>query len=78
MNGCVTVLSMDTGKCLNVKVLSKVCHACKKHENQEDCMDERLWQADHQGKCKANYQGSAPAMETEGVKRIFERGEEKK
>ena len=77
INGCVTVLSMDTGKCLDVEVLSKVCHACKKHDNQEDCMDKRLWQADHQGKCKANYRGSAPAMETEGVKRIFERSKEK-
>ena len=30
---------------------------------------------DHAGKCKANYSGSAPSMETEGVKRIFERSE---
>ena len=77
MNGCVTILSMDTGKCLDVEVLSKVCHACQKHENEEDSVDKRLWQADHQGKCKANYKGSAPAMETEGVKHIFERSEEK-
>ena len=28
-------------------------------------------------KCKANFKGSAPLMETEGVKRIFERSEEK-
>ena len=77
MNGCVTVLSMDTGKCLDVEVLSKVCHGCQRHENQEDSHEKRLWRAEHQGKCKANYRGSAPAMETEGVKRIFERSEEK-
>ena len=27
-------------------------------------------------KCKANYQGSAPSMEVEGVKRIFKRSEQ--
>ena len=26
--------------------------------------------------CKSNYQGSAPSMETEGIKRIFGRSEE--
>jgi len=77
MNGCVTTLSMDTGKCLDVEILSKVCHACQKYENEEDEEDKRLWQANHQGICKANYKGSAPAMETEGLKRIFERSEEK-
>ena len=28
MNGCVTTLSMENGKCLDVDVLSKVCHDC--------------------------------------------------
>ena len=77
MNGCVTVISMETGKCLDVEVLSKVCQGCQRHETKEDSQEKRLWQADHQGKCKANYKGSAPAMEVEGVKRIFERTEEK-
>lgn len=27
-NGCVTVISMETGKCLDVEVLSKVCQGC--------------------------------------------------
>ena len=77
MNGCVTVISMETGKCLDVEVLSKVCQGCQRHETKEDSQEKRLWQADHQGKCKANYKGSAPAMEVKGVKRIFERSEEK-
>ena len=75
MNGCVTVISMETGKCLDVEVLSKVCQGCQRHETKEDSQEKRLWQADHQGKCNANYKGSAPAMEVEGVKRIFERSE---
>ena len=61
---------------LYAEVFSKICHGCQRHENLEDSHEERLWQAEHQRKCKANYQGSAPAMETEGIKRIFEHSEE--
>ena len=35
MNGCVTVISMETGKCLDVEVLSKVCQGCQRHETKE-------------------------------------------
>ena len=66
INGCVTALSMDTGKCLDVEVLRKVCHGCQRHENQQG--ENTVWEAEHAGKCKANYTGSAPSMETEGVK----------
>ena len=66
INGCVTALSMDTGKCLDVEVLRKVCHGCQRHENQQG--KNKVWEAEHAGKCKANYTGSAPSMETEGVK----------
>ena len=58
MNGCVATLSMETGKCLDVKVLSKVCHGCQGHENQQDTEEKRVWQVEHVGKCKANYTGS--------------------
>ena len=36
MNGRVTVLSMETGKCLDVEVLSKVWQGCQRHENEEE------------------------------------------
>lgn len=63
---------------LDVEVLSKGCQGCQRHENMQESREEkRIWQADHAGKCKANYTGSAPSMETEGVKRIFQRSEEK-
>ena len=58
MNGCVAALSMETGKCLDVEVLSKVCHGCQGHENQQDTEEKRVWQVEHVGKCKANYTGS--------------------
>jgi hypothetical protein len=38
INGCVTTISMDTGRCIDVEVLhvSKVCHACQRHEQHQD------------------------------------------
>ena len=36
----------------------------------------RTWRAEHT-KCKANFRGSAPAMEPEGADRIFRRSVEK-
>ena len=30
-NGCVTAISMDTGKVLDVEPLSKVCKKCREH-----------------------------------------------
>ena len=34
MNGCVTTLSMENGKCLDVEVLSEVCHGCRRIERE--------------------------------------------
>ena len=63
MNRCVTVIFIETGKCLDVEVLSKVCQGCQlKEETKEDSQEKRLWQADHQGRCKANYKKTAPAI----------------
>ena len=76
LNGCVTAISMDTGKVVDVEVLSKSCKQCKKHEDDEDTPANIAWQTDHKSKCKANFQGSAPAMEPEGALRIFQRSVE--
>ena len=63
MNGYVTALSMDTGKCLDIEVLSEVYAM----ENQQDTRKESMASTvEHVGKCKANYTGSAPSIETEG------------
>ena len=77
LNGCVVVLSIDTGKCLDVEVLSKVCRTCQRHETINDLQAEQEWQVNHAPNCKAHFTGSAPSMEREGVKRIFECSEEK-
>ena len=75
MNGCVTTLSMENGKCLDVEVLSKVCHGCQRIERENDVIKRAFKQQKHVGKCKINHTGSSAAMDTEGVMRIFQRSE---
>ena len=79
LNGCVTAISMDTGKCLDVAIMSKNCLGCKKLEEKNHADEYQVLKAEHDisGKCTANYHGSSPAMETEGIKKIFSRSEQK-
>ncbi|GBM86688.1 hypothetical protein AVEN_29833-1 [Araneus ventricosus] len=58
-NGVVTVTSMDTGKVIDVDVLSKCC-ACKNKKN-------------HETSCKSNFRGSSGMMEVKGSCNIFKR-----
>jgi hypothetical protein len=36
LNGCVTSISMETGKCLDVEILCKVCHTCQSIDRETD------------------------------------------
>jgi hypothetical protein len=73
LHGCVTTLSIDTGKCLDVEVLTKVCHGCQRIAREKDASKKADMVEKHS--CKMNYKGFSPAMETEGIKRIFARSE---
>ena len=59
LNGCVTAISMDTGKCLDVKVMTKNCRGCKIIGGKENTPEYQVWKVDHAGKCKQNFKGSA-------------------
>ncbi|GFU39108.1 uncharacterized protein TNCV_1850041 [Trichonephila clavipes] len=61
LNGCVSVISIDAGKVLDIEVLSKMCRLCLK--KTEDSISH---------KCKKPV-GSSGAMEPVGVYKIFER-----
>ena len=62
LHGCIT-LSIDTGKCLDVEVLTKVCHGCERISKEKDVSKK----ADllERYVCKENYQGSLPTVKTE-------------
>ncbi|GFV36752.1 uncharacterized protein TNCV_2649951 [Trichonephila clavipes] len=70
LNGCVSTISVDSGKILDIEVLSQYCRVCTKTEKTSGFSKKSV--VSHF--CK-NHKGSASNMETVGVYRIFERSE---
>ena len=73
LDGCVTAISMDTGKVLEVEVMSRNCKQCEVFNKIDHTSEKFLNWKDKHVNCKANFRGSAPAMEPEGARRIFKR-----
>lgn len=59
LNGVVSATSVDTGKVIDISVLSKYCRCPEKLNGK------------HETSCTANFQGSSGNMEVEGAKQIF-------
>ncbi|GFU98833.1 uncharacterized protein TNCV_672901 [Trichonephila clavipes] len=70
LNGCVSTISVDSGKILHIEVLSQYCRVCTKTEKtsgiSKKCVVSHF--------CK-NHKGSSSKMETVGAYRIFESSE---
>ena len=65
---------VDTGKRVDIEVLSNFCEGCSYWEDKDRTTTEFVvWQEKHN--CKANHKGSAGAMEPLGASRIFQRSE---
>ena len=64
-------MSTDTGKVLDVEVMSRYCNACVVHEKLKltDPARDEQYQLSHE--CGINHRGSAPAMEKDGAVNIF-------
>lgn len=76
-NGAVMAISIDTGKILDLEVMSRYCQYCvniEVHKKDDISLYEKL-KSDHI--CSINHDGSAPKMEQVGVERIFGRSIEK-
>ena len=70
-NGVVTVISLDSKKCLDAEILSDKCQQWQKWQAMKNDPKYNEWKASHN--CKVNHTGSANSMETVGALRIFER-----
>ena len=72
-NGVVSIISVKTGKILDIEAMNKVCKACglKEHLKYDDPLGYAEWKEFHI--CSFNYQGSAGGMEPEGARRIWSR-----
>ncbi|XP_077517442.1 uncharacterized protein LOC144128181 [Amblyomma americanum] len=71
-NGIGTVVSLDTGLCLDFEVLSNFCLACSRHKALPN---EDIWQAFHGPVCERNVDCSSHAMEAEAAVRIWRRSQ---
>lgn len=71
MNGVVTLMSNDNGKCIDTCVLSKACKGCQHWKGKEDSEGYTEWKNNH--KCLINHTGSAGAMEVAGAIEMFKR-----
>ncbi|GFW09659.1 uncharacterized protein TNCV_1393601 [Trichonephila clavipes] len=65
--GCVSCISIDTGKILDIEIMSHFCRICSRKSKVPD-------PASNAPFC-CNHMGSASSMETVGAHRIFERTE---
>ena len=76
LTGVVFVISIDSGEVLDYHVLSKSCQKCalkrSKCDNDEEFEE---WKIEHEAlnDCDINFEGSSPAMESEGAKILWER-----
>ncbi|GFU98287.1 uncharacterized protein TNCV_3005711 [Trichonephila clavipes] len=73
MNGCVAAISVDTGKVLDIEVMSSYCPPCKRLQTMPRNFEYESSKADHI--CQCNFTGSASKMEIVGASRIFLRSE---
>jgi hypothetical protein len=69
LNGFVTVISVDSGKCLDFRVKTKKCTACSIWERRKDTDEYKSFIETHV--CPINHEGSAGAMEPEALVEIF-------
>ncbi|GFU71493.1 uncharacterized protein TNCV_1672891 [Trichonephila clavipes] len=60
MNGCVAALSVDTGKVVDIEIMSSYCPTCRKISKMPRSIESETFAADHV--CHSNFQGSALKM----------------
>ncbi|GFV85403.1 uncharacterized protein TNCV_3772281 [Trichonephila clavipes] len=71
MNECVAALSVDTGKVVDIEIMSSYRRTCRKISIMPRSIESETFAADHV--CHSNFQGSALKMEAVGATRIFQR-----
>lgn len=71
LNGCVTAISVDTGKVVDIEVMSAYCIVCRKLTKIKKGIEKDVLKADHV--CQCNFSGASGKMETVGATRIFNR-----
>lgn len=76
LNGCVSAISVDTGKVIDIEIMSSYCPVCKKLERMPKNIAYTTLKFDHV--CQCNFEGSASKMEVVGASRMFRRSIEER
>lgn len=71
LNGVVTVIAADTGKCVDYRVRSKQCAACVSWEPRKDSEPELYDAFISSHNCDINHEGSSGSMEVSGLVECF-------
>ena len=76
LNGVVTAISQENGKCVDYEVLSKTCQACKIWERKKETDTEGYNQFQFNHVCSINHKGTSGSMESKAAVEIFKRSVE--
>ena len=71
LNGVITVVASDSGKCVDFRVLTKTCKACTSWEKRKNSEPELYKQFMETHDCPINHEGSAGSMEAAGLVDCF-------
>ena len=77
-HGVVVVISWESGQVLDYEIMTKRCTVCSVKAVQlgEKSAEYEAWLEEHKAVCEVNHDGSSPAMELEGAKKIWARSVE--
>ena len=67
LNGVVTLVASDTGKCVDYRVLSKHCASCKSWETKKNMQPDAYEEFVATHNCSINHTGSSGAVEAAGL-----------
>eukprot|EP00112_Aurelia_sp_Birch-Aquarium-sp1_P012847 Seg2706.2 transcript_id=Seg2706.2/GoldUCD/mRNA.D3Y31 product="hypothetical protein" protein_id=Seg2706.2/GoldUCD/D3Y31 len=76
LNGVVTAISQENGKCVDYEVLSKTCLACRIWERKKETDKEGYNQFQFNHNCPINHKGMSGSMESKAAVDIFKRSVE--
>ncbi|MBY0580841.1 MAG: hypothetical protein K2P53_04080 [Rickettsiales bacterium] len=71
LNGIVTVIGVDTGKCLDYRVRTKKCKSCELWDDKFNSDEYEEFMLKHKNECHLNHIGSAGSMEAAGLVECF-------
>ena len=71
LNGVVTIIASDSAKCLDYRVLSKTCNACKSWEVRKEAEPDLYQKFLETHDCSINHEGSSGSMESSEIVECF-------